>query len=63
MTQGISYLLARQPIFDCQQEVYGYEILYRSGLVNTYDRIDENNASIMKKRNGIMLFYILKNLK
>lgn len=60
MTQGISYLLARQPIFDCQQEVYGYEILYRSGLVNTYDG---NNASNMKKRNRIMLFYILKNLK
>lgn len=30
MTQGISYLLARQPIFDCQQEVYGYEILLYS---------------------------------
>jgi len=37
--------LARQPIFDRQQRVFGYELLYRSGLNNTYDNSDDDNAT------------------
>lgn len=39
--------LARQPIFDLKQNIYGYEILYRSGNVDNYfdPETDENFAS------------------
>lgn len=39
--------LARQPIFDLKQNIYGYEILYRSGNVDNYfdPKTDENFAS------------------
>lgn len=37
--------LARQPIFDSEQRVSAYEILYRSGLVNNFDGIDGDEAS------------------
>lgn len=37
--------LARQPIFDSEQSVQSYEILYRSGLVNKFDGIDGDKAS------------------
>lgn len=37
--------LARQPIFDSKQRVQSYEILYRSGLVNSFDGIDGDEAS------------------
>ncbi|MBU5314065.1 HDOD domain-containing protein [Tissierella carlieri] len=37
--------LARQPIFDSEQKVSAYEILYRSGLVNNFDGIDGDEAS------------------
>ena len=37
--------LARQPIFNENQEVFAYEILYRSSLENTYTGIDGDNAT------------------
>lgn len=37
--------LARQPIFGTKEDVYAYEIFYRSGLVNAYDGIDGDHAS------------------
>ena len=37
--------LARQPIFDKQQKVYAYELLYRSGLNNYYDSSDGDRAT------------------
>lgn len=37
--------LARQPIFDSEQKVQSYEILYRSGLVNNFDGVDGDKAS------------------
>ena len=38
--------VARQPIFDCSNEVFGYEILYRSGFKNIYDGNDPDYATI-----------------
>ncbi len=38
--------IARQPIFDQQQKVYAYELLFRSGLQNNFcDNPDLNNAA------------------
>ena len=37
--------LARQPIFNIDQNVAAYEILYRSGRANSYDSIDGDLAS------------------
>ncbi len=40
--------LARQPIFDRQQKVYAYELLYRSGFKNNfYDNSDGDQATSM----------------
>ncbi|NTV89196.1 MAG: histidine kinase, partial [Clostridiales bacterium] len=37
--------LARQPIFDADQRVYAYEVLYRSGTTNAFDGINGDEAS------------------
>ena len=37
--------VARQPIFDRQQEVFGYELLFRSSWSNVYDHTDGDAAS------------------
>ncbi len=37
--------LARQPIFDRRQHVFGYELLYRSGLNNYYDAANDDSAT------------------
>ena len=37
--------IARQPIFDRQEQVYGYELLFRSGLENRYTADDSDAAA------------------
>jgi EAL and modified HD-GYP domain-containing signal transduction protein len=37
--------VARQPIFDSQQKIYGYELLFRSGLDNMFRNPDPNQAT------------------
>lgn len=37
--------VARQPIFDSDQNVYGYELLYRDGIDNYYKHIDGDVAT------------------
>ncbi len=37
--------VARQPIFDRSQNVFGYEILFRSGPDNVFDGLDSDSAS------------------
>jgi len=37
--------VARQPIFDREQDVFAYELLFRSGLANYYDALDANRAT------------------
>ena len=41
----MNIFLARQPIFGMDENVYGYEIFYRSGPANLYDAIDGDQAS------------------
>lgn len=38
-------LVARQPIFDAQMRVFGYEMLYRSSSRNEFDGAEENAAT------------------
>ena len=38
-------LVARQPIFDAQMRVFGYEMLYRSSSRNEFDGTEENAAT------------------
>ncbi len=42
---GDSVFVARQPILDVRQRVFGYELLFRSGLANAYDAVDGTAAS------------------
>ena len=47
--------VARQPIFDVKQEVYGYELLYRSGEQNCYTGVDGDEASLSVIRNFLLV--------
>jgi c-di-GMP-related signal transduction protein len=38
-------LVARQPIFDAQMRVFGYEMLFRSSSLNEFDGTEENTAT------------------
>lgn len=46
--------VARQPIFDRKQKVFGYELLYRSGMTNKYDGSDGTEASLAVIRNTFL---------
>ena len=46
--------VARQPIFNRSQKVIGYELLYRSGLTNSYDGTDGTEASLAVIRNTFL---------
>lgn len=37
--------IARQPIFDIKKEIYGYELLYRKNLENSFSATDGDEAS------------------
>ncbi|MGH9449518.1 MAG: EAL and HDOD domain-containing protein [Terriglobia bacterium] len=41
----MSEFVARQPIFNRNEQVYGYELLFRSGLTNEFDALDGEGAS------------------
>ncbi len=42
----MSFFVARQPIFDKEQKVYGYELFYRDGFENVYNsQIDGDEAT------------------
>lgn len=38
--------VARQPIFDCNQNVVSYELLFRHGKVNNYEAVDGDVATL-----------------
>src|SRR6185503_14602193 len=48
--------IARQPIFDGRGEVFGYELLYRSGLENRYDAADGDLASVAVLADSALVF-------
>jgi c-di-GMP-related signal transduction protein len=47
--------VARQPIFNRQQEVYAYELLYRSGINKFYSSLDGDQASSEVITNSFLL--------
>lgn len=48
-------LVARQPIFDKNLDVFGYEIVSKSGLTNSDGSGDGNHASLSAIRNAFLL--------
>lgn len=52
--------VARQPIFDRDQKVYGYELLYRSGTENYFQELDGDKASLEVIRNSLSVIGIEK---
>ena len=47
--------IARQPILDVQQKVYGYELLFRSGLENAFRNAEPNQASAKVMTDGNLI--------
>ena len=47
--------IARQPIFDRQQQVFGYELLFRSGLTGGYDAHDDEQAACSTLDTSVMV--------
>jgi len=43
--ESVNFFVARQPIFNSQGTVYGYELLFRSCLDNSFDRTEARPAS------------------
>jgi EAL and modified HD-GYP domain-containing signal transduction protein len=50
--------VARQPIFDQQQKVYAYELLFRSSLANVFSHADPNQASSTVMSNSFFMMGI-----
>ena len=48
--------VARQPILDRRQEVYGYELLFRSSLENTFQHTDQDQASFEMLHTSLLGF-------
>jgi EAL and modified HD-GYP domain-containing signal transduction protein len=57
-TQAVSteIFVARQPIFDRRQEVYGYELLFRSSLDNAFHHDDLDQASFEMLHTSLLGF-------
>ena len=47
--------VARQPIFDQQQKVFAYELLFRSGLANVFTHADPNQATSTVMSNSFIM--------
>jgi len=50
--------IARQPIFNRNREVYGYELLFRSGLANYFDHFDADKAASQMIGDSALFFGI-----
>ena len=49
--------IARQPIFDKYQNIFGYELLFRSGLENFFDTsLDQDYASSKMLMDSLLIF-------
>ncbi len=44
-SDNMNFFVARQPIFDCDQNVCAYELLYRNSLDNYYKSVDGDQAT------------------
>ena len=55
--------LARQPIFDKRNKIIAYELLFRTGMLNKYNSVDGDNATIEVIKNTLFNFGIEKIAK
>ena len=51
-----SCFIARQPIFDTNRNVFGYELLFRSGFTNSFTHTDGDQASSLLIGNSLTVF-------
>ena len=47
--------VARQPIFDAAKDLYGYELLFRSGLDNVYDALHSDTSTLDVIANSLLV--------
>ena len=47
--------VARQPIFDSEQKLFGYELLYRNSINNSYDGTDGTSATLAVVRRAFLI--------
>jgi EAL and modified HD-GYP domain-containing signal transduction protein len=52
----LEHFIARQPIFDRKLRVFGYELLFRSGLDNFFDQSDGDRATTRVIADSLFLF-------
>jgi c-di-GMP-related signal transduction protein len=52
---GEEIFVARQPIFDVQQKLFGYELLYRSSLHDSFDWVDGTSATLSVLRDAFLV--------
>lgn len=52
--------VARQPIFDRNMHVYGYELLYRKSMNNFYEGTDDNQATFELINNAFLTMHLPK---
>jgi EAL and modified HD-GYP domain-containing signal transduction protein len=50
--------VARQPIFNKNQNIYGYEVLFRDGMSNTFPDLDEDTATSKILSNSFLILGI-----
>jgi c-di-GMP-related signal transduction protein len=55
-SNALNVYVARQPIFDRHSHLYGYELLFRSGLENRFTGVDHEHASVSVIANS---FFVL----
>ena len=51
----MNIFVARQPIFDRQQRIYGYELLYRTGMENFFNAVNFDDATLAVIRNAMLV--------
>jgi EAL and modified HD-GYP domain-containing signal transduction protein len=51
----VDVFLARQPIFDRRQKVYGYELLFRAGIENVFRDVDPGRATATSIANAFLV--------
>ena len=52
----MNIFVARQPILKKDQSIYGYELLFRSGLENWFSAVNLDEASLAVIRNALLVF-------
>jgi c-di-GMP-related signal transduction protein len=52
---GADIFVARQPIFDAQQNLFAYELLYRSSMSNAFDGVDDTQSTLDVIRNAFLI--------